>query len=126
MSLSPQPTKPPATPKSTGIGSLRDLLKKRNIIADLYTECTKLYSVILKRVSLDRDIPQHIYRGLESSYSSLILWAQGYGVADGNLDDLLKKSRLLQSMTLEPLIRISKTLRNSTFLSPANFTRLRG
>lgn len=82
--------------------------------------------MLLKRASLDRNIPQYIYRGLESSYSSLTLWAQGYGVADGNLDDRLKKSRLLQSMTLEPLIRISETLRNSVFLSSVNFHSFAG
>jgi hypothetical protein len=82
--------------------------------------------MLLKRISLDRDLSQHVYRGLENCYSSLILWAHGYGVADGNLDELLKKSRLLQSMTLEPLVRISETLRNSMYFSLANSTRLQG
>ncbi|EEA19671.1 hypothetical protein TMatcc_009813 [Talaromyces marneffei ATCC 18224] len=111
MSLLPEPLTALLTPPMS-IDCLAEVPKKRNIIADLYTECTKFYLMLLKRASLDRDLPQHIYRGLESSYSSLVLWAQGYGVADGNLDELLKKSRLLQSMTLEPLIQISETLRN--------------
>lgn len=125
MFLSPKPAAAAATPP-TGMISLEDIIKTRNIIANMYTECTKFYSMLLKRASSNRDIAPHIYRGLESSYSSLVLWAQGYGVADGNLDHLFKRSTLLLSMTLEPLIRISQTLRNSVFLSSANLTRLRG
>lgn len=125
MSLSSKLTAAPAAPLSTGISSLADLIKKRHIIADIYTECTKFYSMLLKRASGNRDIPPHIYRGLESSYSSLVLWGQGYGVADGNLDDLLKKSKLLQSITLEPLIRISEILRNRVSITSADSVRLR-
>ncbi|KAH8702244.1 hypothetical protein BGW36DRAFT_424526 [Talaromyces proteolyticus] len=97
-------------PQRSGTPNLAGLSNKRDIIADLYTECMKFYRIVLRRTSLNRDIPKSIYRGLESSYSSLILWAQGYGVAAGNLDRLLKKSRLLQRMTLEPLIRICRVL----------------
>lgn len=121
MSLSPKPTASPAAPLPTGISSLADLMKKRHIIADIYTKCTRFYSMLLKRASGNRDIPPHIYRDLESSHSSLVLWGQGYGVADGNLDEALKKSKLLQSITLEPLIRISETLRNRIFFTSADY-----
>jgi hypothetical protein len=67
-------------------------------------------SVLSINASSEAEFPKSIYRGLESCYSSLVLWAQGYGIADGELDVLLEQSQELRHMTLGLLVSISKTL----------------
>jgi hypothetical protein len=90
------------------------LLQEGSDLAHLYIECARLYRLILRHASSQKGISKDIYRGLENGYSSLVLWADDYGVGDGGLDVRLERCQELQRTTLEFLVSIGKTLSEST------------
>ncbi|KAF5493543.1 hypothetical protein CGCF413_v010096 [Colletotrichum fructicola] len=61
-------------------------------------------------MSLQDSLSKPMYRTLEKSCSSLILWVDGYGVVKGNLDATLERSRTLNRSVLAALISICDTL----------------
>ncbi|PVH71686.1 hypothetical protein DL98DRAFT_596710 [Cadophora sp. DSE1049] len=87
-----------------------DVSDQRSITSRLCIECSKAYGAAVKHLATRKDVPKSTYRTLERSWSSLILWSDGYGVTDGELDEVLAKSCTLRQSTLELLTNISKTL----------------
>lgn len=82
----------------------------RSLSSRLCEECVKTFRSILKELRRIDYLPKVVCRSLERSGASLILWADGHGILQGDLDDVLKKSRFLRKSILELLISISQTL----------------
>lgn len=88
-------------------------LEAPSLASRLCEECVKSFKSVLKELQNRNNLPKDIYRSLERSESSLILWVDGHGILRGNLDDALQKSRFLRKSILELLLSISQTLTDS-------------
>ncbi|KAK7978228.1 hypothetical protein PG988_005718 [Apiospora saccharicola] len=84
--------------------------------AKVYTACDQLYSKILTGLADQGWSNQSaVMTSLQRSYDSLKIWADGYGVVKGHLDDVLYKSRRASHGTLRLLTRICQTLTKRLF-----------
>ncbi|KAK2018380.1 hypothetical protein LZ32DRAFT_371014 [Colletotrichum eremochloae] len=87
-----------------------EIPEAESLASRLCAECIKTFKLVLREAGSRNDLPQLAKRSLERSGSSLILWAEGHGVADGKLDDALAKSRMLQQTLMGLLVSVSETL----------------
>lgn len=125
--------------RASNTGSLVPVLEWRiedagpdqgSVTGRLTKECVSVFRKLMRRLPKE-NITKGTFRSLERSCSSLILWDYGYGVAKGELDDVLRKSRTLSRSTLALLVSISGALtnRSSTVLqspySRGNLTKPR-
>ncbi|PTB64677.1 hypothetical protein BBK36DRAFT_21428 [Trichoderma citrinoviride] len=85
-----------------------------NVVASLSASLTSLFKAIIPALSLPEQeqdrIPQTARISLERSCSALILWSDGYGIAEGRLNDTLNRSRKLRYTTLKNLLHIGRVL----------------
>lgn len=94
------------------------------VIADLYMQCSSFYRLVLQRASSGSQVPRNIYRRLESHYGSLVLWADGHRISEGDLDALVGQSHGVRQVTLRLLASISTTLLDSRSLALGQEDRL--
>ncbi|KAK1954603.1 hypothetical protein LY78DRAFT_730058 [Colletotrichum sublineola] len=87
-----------------------EIPEAESLASRLCAECIKTLKLVLREAGSRDDLPQLAKRSLERSGSSLILWAEGHGVADGKLDDALAKSRMLQQTLMGLLVSVNETL----------------
>ncbi|KAF5517519.1 hypothetical protein CGCA056_v011068 [Colletotrichum aenigma] len=81
-----------------------------SLISRLCAECVDTTKFAMKKMSLQDSLSKPMHRTLEKSCSSLILWVDGYGAVEGNLDATLERSRTLNRSVLAALINICDTL----------------
>lgn len=59
-------------------------------------------------------IPNDVRISLERSCSALILWSDGYGIAQGHLNDIFQRSSKLRHTVLKNLSRLGRVLTERT------------
>lgn len=87
-----------------------------SVASRLTKECILVFRKLMKKLPKENELSIRTFRKLEQSCSSLILWDSGYGVAKGDLDDVLAKSRTLNRSILWALISISRTLTDRSLI----------
>lgn len=93
-----------------GISSEYDTEKQSLLIAQLYAACSGLFSHLLAILRGQSSIKQFTIISLERSLGYLVLWADGYGVKDGQLDSMLGRSRRARQSTFRLLVSVCQTL----------------
>ena len=85
-----------------------------NVIASLSASLALLFKAIIPALSLSGEeetrTPQTARISLERSCSALILWSDGYGVAEGRLNRTFNRSRKLRYTILKNLLHIGRVL----------------
>ncbi|KAF2116697.1 hypothetical protein BDV96DRAFT_645109 [Lophiotrema nucula] len=84
--------------------------KDSGIIARLAHGCIDFLALLLQALSQSRTIPRKSENALRRSHATLKLWAEGHGVSEGRLDDILDRSRSLKFTTLTALNALCKVL----------------
>lgn len=104
-------------PDFDGPSRIHDWLEKdtsgpeaKSLVSRLCEECVQAAKAALRNIQTQNAIPTIVYRSLERSGSSFILWVDGHRVTEGELDDTLEKSRILRRSLLKLLINIGSTL----------------
>ena len=92
--------------------------RERSTVSRLSRECLRVFKAILKHGAPSLD--EASKRAIVHSYSSFVLWIDGYGVAEGDIDTRLEKSRALRRSIFELLTSISTTLMNSLLSDVSN------
>ncbi|ORY63867.1 uncharacterized protein BCR38DRAFT_201795 [Pseudomassariella vexata] len=80
------------------------------LLAYAYKACSELYAALLAGLRDDPLIDPLVKISLERSHGYLVLWADGYGVSEGQLDSSLDRSRRARHSTIRLLVSICKTL----------------
>jgi hypothetical protein len=88
-----------------------------NVVAGLAASLLSLFKSIIPALSghQQNKIPQTARISLERSCSALILWSDGYGIAEGRLNDVFNRSWKLRYTTLKNLVHIGRVLVESMF-----------
>ncbi|KAK3988277.1 hypothetical protein QBC44DRAFT_329775 [Cladorrhinum sp. PSN332] len=82
-----------------------------SVAVRLVSEDLKCLKIVLKHVGLpDSEVPAAMRKGLEQCYSRLVLWADGYGVEQGELNEAMARSRSLRRAITEILVSIGRTV----------------
>lgn len=79
----------------------------RSLTAQLVSQNLQVLSLVTKTLSHEEKVSRAVYTSFERSYGRFVLWSDGYGVSDGQLDESFKKSRILRRATLRLVRRIS-------------------
>ncbi|CRK22415.1 hypothetical protein BN1723_002855 [Verticillium longisporum] len=82
----------------------------KSVTSRLCIEVVRAFRSVLRRVKSRKDLPRSLSHRLDKSCGSLTLWAAGYGVREGELDDALAKSRSLRRSISELLLSIGKAV----------------
>ncbi|KAF3352608.1 hypothetical protein VDGD_03438 [Verticillium dahliae] len=82
----------------------------KSVTSRLCIEVVRAFRSVLRRVKSHKDLPRSLSHRLDKSCGSLTLWAAGYGVREGELDDALAKSRSLRRSISELLVSIGKAV----------------
>ena len=94
----------------------------KSLTARLCTENLELFRTIVKQLKKHRNYSKSgtkpHYISLERSYSRLKLWSDNYGVSQGELDEVLAKSRKLRRAALKLLTSIATTLTDREWRFP--------
>ncbi len=77
---------------------------------------SELFSLALQHAQ--RQTSKPVFRTLEREYGFFLLWCNGYGAVNGDLDDVLAESRGLRNSTHRLLVSICQTLTDSKFSVP--------
>lgn len=80
------------------------------LVSHLYAVCSDFYAELVSQIGADQKTDPTLLLRLQRSHSYLILWADGYGVAQGQLDSSLDRSRRAKQSTINLLISICQTL----------------
>ncbi|KAF5618430.1 ankyrin repeat [Fusarium sp. NRRL 25303] len=89
---------------------LSDGLEDKSVTARLCDAVLGFYKELLRHVSKQLDVPKLVRMSLQRTYSLMVLWSDGYGVREGDLDDILAKSRNIRQATLKILSSIANVL----------------
>lgn len=84
--------------------------EEQRLTSHLCEECVHSFRYAVKISKFTKELPLPIRRNLERSGSSLVLWAEGYGVVKGKLNDVLSASPTLERSLLRLLKSIGRTL----------------
>ncbi|ETS86364.1 hypothetical protein PFICI_00192 [Pestalotiopsis fici W106-1] len=79
-------------------------------VSHLFAVCSEFYAEIVAQLGTNPATERGLLLKLQRSHSYLILWADGYGVAEGQLDASLDKSRRVKRTTINLLISICQIL----------------
>ncbi|KAI0411103.1 hypothetical protein F5X98DRAFT_64653 [Xylaria grammica] len=92
-------------------------LDERSLIARLCVETSVLFKQIIKLLFNDGIPSLEPHRiSLQRSFSRLIMWSNGYGIADGLMDEVFAKSRSLRCSVIHLLASIATTLTDRLLL----------
>ncbi|KAK3323035.1 hypothetical protein B0H66DRAFT_555696 [Apodospora peruviana] len=89
-----------------------DGLLDRSVAARLCDGILTLFQEAIRQISRQDQVPKPVRTRLERSYGFIALWSNGYGIRDGNLDDVFAKSRTIRRSTLRILSNITNALLN--------------
>ncbi|KAL7910275.1 hypothetical protein GGI35DRAFT_361234 [Trichoderma velutinum] len=81
-----------------------------NEIAELSSNLLALFKEIVLALSKQINVPRDAQISIERSYSALTLWSDGFGIAQGRLNDTFNKSRKLRYTALKNLSHIGRVL----------------
>ncbi|KAF5575530.1 ankyrin repeat [Fusarium pseudocircinatum] len=87
-----------------------DGLEDKSVTARLCDAALGFYKELLRHLSKQLDVPKLIRMSLQRTYSLMVLWSDGYGVREGELDDILAKSRNIRRAALKILSSIANIL----------------
>jgi len=91
----------------------------RSVAARLCEEILTTFHEVLRQICQRQDIAKPIYISLGRAYSCIALWSDGYGVKEGNLDDVLAKSRVVRRSTLKALSSVAETILDRVLFTPS-------
>ncbi|QYT04574.1 hypothetical protein H0G86_011476 [Trichoderma simmonsii] len=83
---------------------------EHNEIAELSSSLLALFKEIVLALSKHTEIPGDARISIERSCSALILWSDGFGIAQGRLNSTFNKSRKLRYTALKNLVHIGRVL----------------
>ncbi|OPB45354.1 hypothetical protein A0O28_0075640 [Trichoderma guizhouense] len=83
---------------------------EHNEIAELSSSLLALFKEIVLALSKHTEIPRDARISIERSCSALILWSDGFGIAQGRLNSTFNKSRKLRYTALKNLVHIGRVL----------------
>lgn len=83
---------------------------EHNVIAELSSSLLALFKEVVLALSKHTEIPRDARISIERSCSALILWSDGFGIAQGRLNDTFNKSRKLRYTSLKNLLHIGRVL----------------
>ncbi|KAL7934246.1 hypothetical protein V8C35DRAFT_302120 [Trichoderma chlorosporum] len=87
-----------------------DGASEHNEIAELSSSLLALFKKVVRELPEQKQIPKSVQISIERSYSALILWSDGFGIAQGRLNAVFNKSRKLRYTTLKNLLHIGRVL----------------
>ncbi|OHF01592.1 hypothetical protein CORC01_03082 [Colletotrichum orchidophilum] len=82
----------------------------RSVAGVLCTETIRAFRGIVRNIERRDDLPQSNRHCLKKTCDTLILWASGYGVNEGDLDEALATSWVLQRSMLELMVSVGSLL----------------
>jgi hypothetical protein len=88
----------------------------RSLVARLCADVLGLLHEMTRQAPNRNVIPKSISVGLERARGLITLWSDGYGIKEGNLDNVFARSRSIRRSTLKILSSIANTLTNRKFL----------
>lgn len=86
-------------------------------VANLSAALLALFKEIVLALSKQTKIPKDARISLERSCSAMILWSDGFGIAQGRLNDTFNRSRKLRYTVSKNLLHIGHVLVERVFLS---------
>lgn len=89
---------------------------QHNEISRLSTNLLSLFKEVILSLREQTTIPKDARISLERSCSALILWSDGYGIAQGSLNDVFKKSSKLRHMLFMSLSHLGHVLTERTYV----------
>lgn len=92
---------------------------EHNEIAELSSSLLALFKEIVLALSKQTEIPRDAQISIERSCSALILWSDGFGIAQGRLNNTFNKSRKLRYTSLKNLLHIGRVLVERAYRSLA-------
>jgi hypothetical protein len=92
-----------------------DEIPEQNEIARLSANLLSLFKEVILALPEQTTIPKDARISLERSCSALILWSDGYGIAQGRLNDTFKKSSKLRHTLFKGLSHIGRVLTERTY-----------
>lgn len=84
-------------------------------IPRLSSSLLSLFKEVILSLREQATIPNDVRISLERSCSALILWSDGYGIAEGHLNDILKRSSKLRYTLLKNLSLLGRALTDRTY-----------
>lgn len=85
-------------------------IDSRSVVSRLCAECTQQFSVLVASDAARNRCAPYILSTLDRSRSNLILWSDGHGFVEGNMDEVLANSRFLRQKVFAFLISIANTI----------------
>lgn len=85
-------------------------------IPRLSASLLSLFKEVVLSLREQATIPNDVRISLERSCSALILWSDGYGIAQGHLNDIFQRSSKLRHTILKNLSRLGRVLTERTYL----------
>lgn len=82
--------------QSIQLSSDADGALQHNEVSRLSASLLSLFKEVILSLREQATIPKDVRISLERSCSALILWSDGYGIAQGNLNDVFKRSSKLR------------------------------
>lgn len=89
---------------------------EHNEISRLSANLLSLFKEVILLLREQATIPKDARISLERSCSALILWSDGYGIAQGHLNDVLKKSSKLRHTLFKNLSHLGDVLTERTYI----------
>lgn len=83
---------------------------KNSAVARLTYALDTLFRKIIAILSSKKEFPSGIYKSLDDSRSRFCLWSDGYGIANGSMDDKFQRSPRLRRVTMKTLCHLSSTV----------------
>lgn len=88
-----------------------DAPSEKSPLASLFAACSELFTLLLR--SSSQETPQSLLCELQRSHDRLILWADAYGIEEGEFEGKLKMSQRVGDFTLRTLKSVCRTLTQS-------------
>lgn len=88
-----------------------DATSEKSPLASLFSACSELFTLLIH--SLSRETPQSLIFELQRSHDRLVLWADAYGIEEGEFEGKLKMSQRIGDFTLKTLKSVCKALTKS-------------
>lgn len=85
-------------------------------ISRLSTSLLSLCKEVILSLREQATIPKDVRISLERSCSAMILWSDGYGIAQGNLNDIFKRSSKLRYTLFTNLSHLGRVLTERTYV----------
>ncbi|KAK6219294.1 hypothetical protein LQW54_002282 [Pestalotiopsis sp. IQ-011] len=85
-----------------------DATSEKSPLASLFSACSELFTLLIH--ALSQETPQSLLFELQRSHDRLVLWADAYGIEDGEFEGKLKMSQRIGDFTLRTLKSVCRAL----------------